>query len=903
VVRVIDSNALQSGPRATSGGLSGIRLIPRSFSQTGQANTWGTWTEGFDWWTVDNWRGFITQLTKMKMNFIGMHSYPLEPTVWVGSPTELDPTGERVVDPYPASYTTTLKHAFSYQPKNTSEYTGGGALAFPTECCCGVSAAATDRCPIPLNACAAAAVFNDQAGVMASAFSWAARYGVATALGTETPVVQAHEQLNGTGGLTNASAASAEVLYRGIFAHLNATLGHNLTYYWFWTPEGYSWSKYPHNSSQWDLAIGDMLAGHAVWGEAAWPFELATAGWTLGPKDDPAYLDRVLPTDGFKALSGLTYKVGRDPDEFGSSTSTGYANVTRRPAWIMPWMESDDALGWPELWVNRTLDIANRAAGTKGLVGLQWRTEEVMPQFSALAQRGWDAALTSDVFWADFAVANFGLEVAPEIATILASVDGDRDSVDARAMPFFTSCCPGAIKSPNKQPWSELSTQFTFVDDLVALRPKVNGTANVGRFDSWLHNFEYLRQGGQISCLFNNYTLANAHAMAIADPQQRLTALRQTVVPLRQAMVDVWEKLTAHQLQAVGTRGAMGTIQNMEAISKHALLDAPGEALTAALGAGAILPQPTMAYTGSDRVFLPNLRTVIADAESLLIEAVVLSKSPPTTVALYYRTVSSDAGHQSMLSAWTPTPLTQTTAGRGVWTVRSEPATHPEHRDVESRGGVDGWLQIVECSSPAAGPWVFMPSGALSLNGSACLGPGGGSLPVNSSTGCLGEMALSACTATSPAWEVTSAPGFPTIALKGVVGSWGPAAVAGNVVVGTAVFLCTLTGSNEQYCAAHHSCDYRYDPAAKRLIHEQSQLCLGTGPKQGPTPPTPPFGPCTVPPTPPPPPPGTWRLNGSITEYFVAATFDDGAVVTYPPGSFVGNIRDGDTVTVVVESR
>lgn len=35
-----------------------------------------------------------------------------------------------------------------------------------------------------------------------------------------------------------------------------------------------------------------MLAAHAVWKGGGYPFELATAGWTLGPKDDPAYLDR-----------------------------------------------------------------------------------------------------------------------------------------------------------------------------------------------------------------------------------------------------------------------------------------------------------------------------------------------------------------------------------------------------------------------------------------------------------------------------------------------------------------------------------------------------------------------------------------------------------------------------------
>jgi len=32
-----------------------------------------------------------------------------------------------------------------------------------------------------------------------------------------------------------------------------------------------------------------------------------------------------------------------------------YANCTRHKTWVMPWMESDDALGWVELWVNRSL--------------------------------------------------------------------------------------------------------------------------------------------------------------------------------------------------------------------------------------------------------------------------------------------------------------------------------------------------------------------------------------------------------------------------------------------------------------------------------------------------------------------------------------------------------------------
>ena len=64
-----------------------------------------------------------------------------------------------------------------------------------------------------------------------------------------------------------------------------------------------------------------MLTAHKVWQSqnsdndgadqtadedgdgAGFAFRLATAGWTLGPMEDPAWLDQQLPTD-FDALSG-----------------------------------------------------------------------------------------------------------------------------------------------------------------------------------------------------------------------------------------------------------------------------------------------------------------------------------------------------------------------------------------------------------------------------------------------------------------------------------------------------------------------------------------------------------------------------------------------------------------------
>ena len=42
-------------------------------------------SEGPDWWNTDEYLLHLDQLAKLKMNFIGLHTYPLaEPTVWTG---------------------------------------------------------------------------------------------------------------------------------------------------------------------------------------------------------------------------------------------------------------------------------------------------------------------------------------------------------------------------------------------------------------------------------------------------------------------------------------------------------------------------------------------------------------------------------------------------------------------------------------------------------------------------------------------------------------------------------------------------------------------------------------------------------------------------------------------------
>ena len=80
------------------------------------------------------------------------------------------------------------------------------------------------------------------------------------------------------------------------------------------------------------------------------PFTLATCGWVLGPPDDRALFDKVLPKNC--PLSCINREVGHAPVE------PGFAKVEGRPKWAIPWMEDDPALIIPQLWAGRMREDA-----------------------------------------------------------------------------------------------------------------------------------------------------------------------------------------------------------------------------------------------------------------------------------------------------------------------------------------------------------------------------------------------------------------------------------------------------------------------------------------------------------------------------------------------------------------
>ncbi|MCL5280197.1 MAG: hypothetical protein M1376_09860, partial [Planctomycetes bacterium] len=87
------------------------------------------------------------------------------------------------------------------------------------------------------------AVFNRTGQMLQEAFTFAHLLGVQTCVGTETPLTIPNvvkERLIRQGKDPNNTAVVREV-YEGMFARI--ARAYPLDYYWFWTPESWTWGN------------------------------------------------------------------------------------------------------------------------------------------------------------------------------------------------------------------------------------------------------------------------------------------------------------------------------------------------------------------------------------------------------------------------------------------------------------------------------------------------------------------------------------------------------------------------------------------------------------------------------------------------------------------------------------
>ncbi len=341
--------------------------------------------EGPDWWNRDDYLAYVTQLPKLRMNFLGLHCYPegnphAEPTVWIGLPQDQDERGH-VERSYPSFWASTRRAgAWGYAPMPTGDFTGGAAQVFPGddyghEIQVGLM-------PEPTATGQSDELFNRAGAMFREVFTLAQRIGVKTALGTETPLMiprLVQDRLRQLGKDPGDPKVVRE-LYEGIFRRIKNT--HPLDYYWLWTPESWTWED--NKPEQFAETARDLQAAAEALKSLGDPFTLATSGWVLGPAHDRTALDKILPK--ISPMSCINREVGHDLVE------AGFARLRDRPKWAIPWMENDPNLTSPQLWAGRMRYDAVDALklGCTGLIGIHWRTKILAPNVAALAAAAWD---------------------------------------------------------------------------------------------------------------------------------------------------------------------------------------------------------------------------------------------------------------------------------------------------------------------------------------------------------------------------------------------------------------------------------------------------------------------------------------------------------------------------------
>ena len=623
--------------------------------------------EGPDWWSLDDYRAMFSQMVKMKMNFFGLHTYPEggigpEPTVWIGLKEDILPGG-RVSASYPARYyTTTGDPCWGYNPRKTGDYLYGfgqlfDADSYGAEVMRGVVPHAQiaewvampkeelwkieprKNAPAEWNE-----VFARTAGFYASAFTFGRGLGIKMCIGTETPLTipaAVKSRIRELNRDTTEARLRLE-LYEGMFERIKQTVP--LDYYWFWTPEDWTWS----GNTQEGVAKTrmDLDAAQRAAENVKAPFSLATCGWVLGPKDDRSMFDTFLPKTW--AISCISRDVGYAP------VDPGFARISGREKWAIPWLEDDPALIIPQLWAGRMRrDAADALAfGCTGLIGIHWRTRVLSPNIAALARAGWDQkpwnsrlgekltpglaveramqperVLPCDDFYADWAESNFGRDAGAHIAAIFARLDGlekyDRGRASTMNMPVPSDWVggPGGVKA-DSMTWDQRKELYAFVDELEALRPQVAGPENLERFNYWLDTFKYLRAVGKFACSAGevNRLLAQARKDSLGVRAAHLPEF----VKLRTRQMQELEEVFQTLLRTVNTNGELGTVANWQQHNLTFFVTMPGHEIERLLGQ--TLPEscwPSSRVLEQERIIVPTVRTLIRKGEDLQVRALL----------------------------------------------------------------------------------------------------------------------------------------------------------------------------------------------------------------------------------------------------------------------------------------
>jgi hypothetical protein len=619
--------------------------------------------EGPDWWTLQDYKAYFAQMVKMKMNFFGLHTYPEggvgpEPLVWIGTKDQINEDGT-VKSAYQSRHFTTTNGTWAYAAKMTGNYSNHlGDLfendSYGTDYMIGTKGwPAGEQAEIDL--------FNKTGKFFREAFGFAKSLGLKTCVGTETPLIVPKRVKD-----KNPAVKTVDY-YTGMFEWIKRN--YPVDYYWYWTPEDWTWSG--NSKELLKITIDDLKAAQDAVAAVGNPFQLATCGWVLGPVQDRSMFDQYLPKSW--PMSCINQQVGFTP------VDPGFAKVSGRPLWAIPWMEDDPALTSMQLWAGRMrADAADaRAYGCTGLIGIHWRTKTLQTTVSALAQAGWEivtsdkspitgkpvtrhsSLVTSSVtpqqadsnflrktrdlpiadFYADWAQAQFGIEVADSMAKILTSLDGQEVSINAGGGKKTRLPRQGDWTGPggviiDTLTWENRAADYAFVDRIESWRGKVKGDGNLERFDYWLNFFKYHRAFGKFACALGETErlLAKLEKSGSADAG----SYADQFISQRINLILVINEALGYLVAYASTPGDLGTIANWE---QHLLTyNVDGQAGRIEKLIGRKLPPeavPSVESLKIKKLLVPTVRTILEKGENLEVTLITYGFIPENPILDY----------------------------------------------------------------------------------------------------------------------------------------------------------------------------------------------------------------------------------------------------------------------------
>jgi hypothetical protein len=371
-------------------------------------------------WDLDDFKYFFDQISKMKQNFVGFHTYdsePLAPYVKEGKLVYAEPL------------VTSKTYAWgAVRGLTTGQFGFGTGDYFDQEL---FGSRATTESKDREDA-----IRRTQA-LLAAGLEYGRRRGVRVCVGFEV-----------TGDPTRPeSQAALEARLRELVRAYPM-----LDYVWLWQSESlgggadlppldsplnilvskqgkaFEYLKDPRRVAEAVRVSEYIRLGHSILRRIAPRMQLIVSGWG-GDKwmrfgDFYEGLDKTLPPDViFAALDNID--PGAEPN-----VAAVYGKLSpQRQRWPIPWYEADGSTcrdqTCPQANTRNFVPVSRdaRAKGCQGLLAIHWRSRDVEETAAYAAQFAWEPSLSYEDFYRRFAAKSFGREYAEEMGRILRQLE------------------------------------------------------------------------------------------------------------------------------------------------------------------------------------------------------------------------------------------------------------------------------------------------------------------------------------------------------------------------------------------------------------------------------------------------------------------------------------------------